>query len=170
MTDSMRAKGSDQEVAERLQEFVYGTITAMVALGALDAKNLGSARAATAVVIGTAIATWLAHAFAALVGVNVREHRAADRNEIVATFRQTWRIVTAAMPATAMLLIADLEWISLRTALTASTVIGILQLVAVALIAARRSRFTIVGGIAYVITATAIGLVIVVIELTVVHH
>jgi len=46
---------SDEDLAERLQEFVYDTITALVVLGALDAKSLGSARSATLVVIGTAV-------------------------------------------------------------------------------------------------------------------
>jgi hypothetical protein len=160
---------SDEDLAERLQEFVYGTITALVVLGALDAKSLGSARGATLVVIGTAVATWLAHAFAAVVGVHVRARRAVHRREIVTRFRRSWRIVTAALPATAILLIAELGWISLRTALSAATVVGILQLLGVALIAARRSHFTLFGALAYAATATGIGLVIVLIEIAVIH-
>jgi hypothetical protein len=160
---------SDDEFAERLQEFVYGTITAMVALGALDAENLGSARNATLVVIGTALATWLAHAFAALIGVNVREGRPATTEEIATKFRRTWRIVTAAAPATVILLAADAGWITLRMALTAATLVGVLQLIGVSLIAARRSRLTTLNAIAYAALATLIGLVIVVIEIAVVH-
>jgi hypothetical protein len=37
----------DDDLAERLQEFVYRTVTAVVAIGALDGKQLGSAGSAT---------------------------------------------------------------------------------------------------------------------------
>jgi hypothetical protein len=141
----------------------------MVVIGALDGSNLGSARSATLVMIGTALATWLAHTFAAVIGVHVRERRAVDRHELTTKFRHSWRIVTAAAPATAVLLLADAGWISLRSALTAATVIGVVQLLGVAVVAARRSHFTAFGVAAYAATATAIGLVIVAIEIAVLH-
>ena len=159
----------DEDSAERLQEFVYGTITALVAIGALDGKNLGSARSAIIVVVGTAFATWLAHSFAAVIGVHVRERRAVERHEIVTTFRHSWRIVTAAVPAGVVLVIAGFGWIPLRAALLVATAVGVLQLLVVAGTAARRSQFTVVGIVAYAATATTIGLVIVAIELAVFH-
>jgi hypothetical protein len=165
----MQADANDEDLAERLQEFVYGTITALVVIGALDAKSLGSARSATLVVAGTAFATWLGHAFAAVIGVHIRQRRAVQRHEIVAKFRHSWRIVTAAVPATVTLIIADIGWISLRSALSTATLLGVLQLLAVAVIAARRSHFTVFGVVAYAVTATTIGLVIVAIEIAVFH-
>ena len=38
------AQSEDEDLAEQLQEFVYGTITALVVIGALDSERLGSAR------------------------------------------------------------------------------------------------------------------------------
>jgi hypothetical protein len=166
---STRVAVDDEVLAERLQEFVYGTITALVVIGALDSERLGSARSATVVVIGTAIATWLAHAFAAVIGLHVRERRPVQHHEMVHAFRQSWRIVTAAIPATIVLTIADIGWISLRVALGIATVIGVAQMLIVAVVAARRSGFTAFGIIAYAATATTIGLVIVAIEIAVFH-
>jgi hypothetical protein len=166
---STRTAVDDEVLAERLEEFVYGTITALVVIGALDSAQLGSARSATVVVIGTAIATWLAHTFAAVIGLHVRERRPVQHHEMVHAFRQSWRIVTAAIPVTVVLIIADAGAVSLRVALGLATAIGVAQLLAVAVIAARRSGFTVFGIIAYAATATAIGLLIVAIEIAVFH-
>jgi hypothetical protein len=160
---------TDEDLAERLQEFVYGTITALVVVGALDGEQLGSPRSATVVVIGTAIATWLAHAFAAVIGVHVRERRPLKGHEIAHKFRTSWRIVTAAVPATAVLILADAGAMELRTALAVATALGVLQLIGVAVLAARRSGFTVLGVVTYAATATIIGLVIVAIEIAVFH-
>src|SRR5262249_32427368 len=143
----------DEDLAERMQEFVYGTISTMVVIGALDAKQLGSARSAILVVVGTAIATWLAHTFAAVIGAHVRARRAVKRNEIATKFRRSWRIVTASIPATLALLGAGVGLFSLRTALFVATFFGVVQLVAVGVFAARRSEFTRSGVIAYAATA-----------------
>ena len=85
----------DEELAERLQEFVYGTITMLVVIGALDDKNLGSPRDATFVIVGTTFATWLAHTFAAIIGMHIHERRSVRRHEVITNFRRSWRIITA---------------------------------------------------------------------------
>jgi hypothetical protein len=159
----------DEDLAERLQEYVYGTITALVVIGAMQGGELGSPRSATIVVVGTAFATWLAHAFAAIIGVHVRQRRAVQGHEMMTEFRHSWRIITAALPATAVLILADAGLIALRSALTVSTVIGVLQLLGVGVIAARRSEFTVFGVVVYATTASVIGLVIVAIEIAVFH-
>lgn len=159
----------DEELAERLEEFVYGTITVLVVIGALDGNQLGSPRDATVVIIGTAFATWLAHTFAAIIGAHIRERRSVRRREVVTNFRRSWRIIMAALPATAAVLVADLGLISLRAALSAATLIGVVQLVWVGIIAARRSQWTFFGVVVYAATAALIGLVIVAIELAVFH-
>jgi hypothetical protein len=159
----------DEDLAEKLQEYVYGTITALVVIGALQGGELGSPASATIVVVGTAFATWLAHAFAAIIGVHVRQRRAVQAHEMMTKFRHSWRIITAAAPATIVMVFADTGLISLRSALTAATVIGVVQLLAVGVIAARRSEFTVFGVVVYATTASVIGLIIVAIEVAVFH-
>src|SRR5215204_4461357 len=94
-----------EALAEDLQEFVYGTITALVAISALNGKQPPSARNAGVVILGTAIATWLAHSFSSVIGEHVRKQRPPSRGEILATSRRSWRVVTAALPATALLVL-----------------------------------------------------------------
>jgi hypothetical protein len=168
-TGVARADEDEEGLAEKLQEFVYGTITVLVVIGALDGENLGSPRSATIVVVGTAFATWLAHAFAAIIGAHIHQRRPLRRHEIVTKFRHSWRIVTAAIPTTVLLVFADAGVFGLRTAFRLATIAGVVQMLVVAVIAARRSMFSFVGVVAYAGCATLIGLIIVAIEIAVFH-
>ena len=164
-----REHADDEELAEKLQEFVYGSITVLVVIGALDGENLGSPRNATIVVIGTAVATWLAHAFASIIGAHIRERRPLRSHEIITKFRHSWRIVTAAIPTTVLLLFSGAGAFGLRTAFVLATIVGVVQMLVVAVIAARRSKFSLLGVVAYAGCATVIGLIIVAIEIAVFH-
>jgi hypothetical protein len=159
----------EDDLAARLQEFVYGTITVMVAIGALNGRHLDSARNAIVIILGTALATWFAHTFAAVIGVHVRERRVVTRHETVTEFRQSWRVVTAAFPANIMLVLAEAGVFSLRFALVASTCMAVIALIAVGVIAATRSSFTPLGVLGYAVGAGAIGLLIAAVEVAI-HH
>ena len=54
---------------------MYGSLTVLIAIGAMSGERPERARNAFVIVVGTAVATWLAHTFSALVGVHVRERR-----------------------------------------------------------------------------------------------
>jgi hypothetical protein len=159
----------DEDLAERLQEFVYGTISTLVVIGALAGAELERAGSATIVVIGTAVATWLAHSFAAIIGLHVRVRRPVRLDEMTGAFRRSWRIITAALPATVLLILADFNAMSLRVALARATLVGVVQLVWVGIVAAKRSEFSLFGVFAYAVTATVIGLLIVAIEIAAFH-
>ena len=159
----------EDDLAEELQEFVYGTITVLVAIGAINGQKLTSGRNAIVIILGTALATWLAHTFAAVIGIHVRERRVVTRHETMTEFRHSWRVVTAAFPATVACALAQAGLFSLRFALVASIVMGVLALIIVAIWAATRSDFTPLGVVAYAAGATGIGLVIVAIEIAI-HH
>ena len=161
---------ADEDLAAELQELVYGSLTVLVALGALSGNELPpTPQNAIAVIIGTAFATLLAHTFSALVALHVRARRPLQREEFRAEFRHSWRIVLAALPAAAMFLLAALDVFGTRTAIRVSTLLTVLQLMAIGIIAARRSLSTIFGAVVFVAAATLMGLVIVAIELFV-HH
>src|SRR5215468_2370160 len=87
-TTTARVDEDEEDLAEKLQEFVYGTITVLVVIGALDGEQLGSPSSATIVVVGTAVATWLAHTFAAVIGAHVRHRRPLRSHEIMTRFRR----------------------------------------------------------------------------------
>jgi len=162
-------RDADADLAEELQEFVYGTITVMVAIGALNGRQLTSGRNAIVIVLGTALATWVAHAFSAVIAVHIRERRAVTPHEARAELVRSWRVVTAAFPATGLLVLAQLDVVSLRFALIASTVLGVVALIVVGVIAATRSSFTWLGVLAYAVGAGAIGLLIAAVEIAI-HH
>ena len=166
---STATEAQREALAEDLQEFVYGTITALVVISALNAEHPPTARNAAVVILGTAIATWLAHSFSSVIGVHVRKQRPPSRGEIVATSRRSWRVVTAALPATGLLVLAGADWISVSAALDIATALAIVALVAVAVVATRRSGFNAFGVLLYTLTATAIGLVIAAMEVAI-HH
>jgi hypothetical protein len=166
VTDERKAR---EALAEDLQEFVYGTITVLVVISALNGKQVPSARNAGVVVLGTALATWLAHAFSSIIGAHVREQRPTSRGEVALAFRRSWRVVTAALPATVLLVLAGRGWISVSTALYTATALAILALIGVAIVAARRSGFSATGTALYALVATSIGLCIAAIEVLI-HH
>ena len=160
----------DEHFAAELQEFVYGTLTVLVAIGGLTGSQLPpEPRKAIAVIVGVAFATLLAHSFSALIALHVRTRRPVRRFEAVNEFRHSWRIVTATFPAVAMFVLAGLGVFSTRTALRLSTCIAVLALVLVGIVASRRAQNGLAGTIVFVGLATLMGLTIVAIELFV-HH
>jgi len=172
MSDQARTGGDqhDAHVAADLQEFVYGTLTVLVAIGGLSGSvEVPRPRDAIAVIVGVAFATTLAHAFSALIAVHVRERRTVRRDELRAELRHSWRIVTATVPSVLMLVFAALGVFSTRTAMRLSTGLAVAAMIGVGVIAARRSQSTMFGSVLFVALATAIGLLIVAIELFV-HH
>jgi len=159
-------KAEDEVYAAELQEFVYGTITVLVALGALGGSLTAPIpREAIAIIIGVSFATLLAHSFSAVMALHVRLRRPARRGEIRKQLSHSWRIVLAAVPAIVTFLVADLGLISPVSATRISLVLAVLALMWMGLIAAQRSQSTLLGAVMFVGAATLIGLCIVAIEL-----
>jgi hypothetical protein len=163
------AHTDDQGTAEQLQEFVYGSLTVLIAIGALSGDRLSSARNAFVVVVGTAVATWLAHSYSAVIGVHIRERRTVTTEEAATEFRTSWRVVTASFPAGVTIVGAGLGLYSIRTALIVAIVPAVLQLIAVGVFAGTRAGSSRFGALGYAAVATVIGLAIVLMEV-VIHH
>jgi hypothetical protein len=158
-----------ESIAEDLEEFLYGTITALVAISALNGTHAPSTRNAFVVIFGTAIATWLAHAFSTVIGVHVRERRPASLGEVWHAFRKSVTVVTAAAPATILVILTGFNVLAMGTALSIATALAILALIGVAVIAAVSSGFNALGVLLYSLIATGIGLLIAAIEIAI-HH
>jgi len=159
-----------QHLAMGLQEFVYGTLTVLVAIGGLTvAAEPPGAEHAIAVIGGVAVATMLAHSFSALVAHHIVHARPVRRREALEELGRSWRVVVAALPSIAVFLIAETGLYGGRTALRVSTLLALLALLAVALVASRRSHSGWFGTTVFMALATGMGLVIVAIEVYV-HH
>jgi hypothetical protein len=168
MTDH-GADAHDHQVAERLQEFVYGSLTVLIAIGALSGERLSSARNAFVVVVGTAVATWLAHTYSAIIGIHIRERRNVTAEETAVEFRTSWRVVTASFPAGIALVGAGLGLYSVRTALVGGIVLAVVQLIAAGVFAGTRAGSSRFGALGYAAVATVIGLAIVMMEVVINH-
>ncbi|MEX0768633.1 MAG: hypothetical protein WD029_09195 [Microthrixaceae bacterium] len=161
---------ADETYASQLQEFMYGNITVLVALGALGGSRTEPVpREAIAVIIGVSFATLLSHSFSAIMALHVRLGRPVKTGELKEQLSHSWRIVMAAVPSLTMFIFANAGLLSPVAATRISVALAVLALMWLGLIAARRSQSTLLGSLMFVGAATLIGLCIVAIELYV-HH
>ena len=159
-----------ERLAHELQEFVYGTLTVLVAIGGLTAaEEPPGAEAAIVVITGMAVATMLAHSFSALLAFHIVERRPVRRHEALSELGRSWRVVTAALPAIGVVLLGALGLYGERTSLRLVTALAVAQLIAIAAVGARRSRAGWFGAVVFMALATAMGLLVVAIEVYV-HH
>lgn len=160
----------DRHLALELQEFVYGTLTVMVAIGGLvGSSEPPTPRRAIAVILGVAFATMLAHTFAALTGMHVANRRPVQRAEAIVELGHSWRIVLAAVPSIIVLAVSATDLYSTVTAMRIANGLAVLALIAIGLFAARRAGSSAFTSVVLVTLATVMGLVIVALELFV-HH
>lgn len=146
-------------------EAVYGLIlaTSVIAVS-YDASDAG--RVALAVVV-TAVAFWLAHVYAHLLGRDVSEGRAPTRAEIAGALREHWSLVAVVVPLVLVLCLGAVGAIPDRAAIVAATAVGLVELAAAGAYAA-----VIRGGkpprvIVSAATALALGLLIVLLKVLV---
>ncbi|AWH95917.1 hypothetical protein [Dietzia psychralcaliphila] len=100
--------------ASRISAYIYGNILVLAALVPLvqTEKYVG-----IAIVVGTAVSTFIAHAFAEAVGHSVREGAAWSRAEMIAELRNSVPILNSAVLPSLILAIGWVGVFELRTAL-----------------------------------------------------
>ena len=114
-----------------LADYVYGTIATLVAIAGLTfEKNPGALTTAGVVVVG-AVAIWLAHALSQLVTRRSWSHLELTRADVAGELRSSWSIVSAAIPATIVFVLAGAHVFSVKAAFTLAEVIGVLALAVV---------------------------------------
>ena len=154
--------------AHRATEFVYGTIAVLIVIAGIDISG-GQAQAAPAIILVGAVATWLAHAYADSLGLQLTTGRAPTRTDIWHSLWGAVPIVLAALPATAVTLGATLGFLAPRTSVLISNAMALLVLTAAGWFAARGSGANRAGSLVSAVASTSIGLAIVGMELLV-HH
>lgn len=104
---------SVEHAAGRISAYVYGNILVLAALIPVtrSQETLG-----IAVVLGAAVSTFVAHAFAEMVGQNIRTGMQLDRAERLAELRDGVPILTSAFVPIAILATAGFGWWEPRTA------------------------------------------------------
>jgi hypothetical protein len=126
---------TDDEIADRISAFVYGNILTLAALVVLHADEIVSG-AALAIVAGTAVSTFVAHAFAERLGAEARGSAHASWGSVL---RDSVPILSSAAVPALLMVVGSLDgasptlclrlaeaWIVARIAL-AGLVVGRLQ-------------------------------------------
>ena len=162
--------------SERAQAFIYGTITTLVAMAGLELVGEPTVGAVAAIVVASAVATWLAHSYATLIGRGLIASGATAQSNLRAVAR-TWAsamhasapILYAAIPALVGFALAGLGLWSLTTAIRLGNLAGIVIMGATSVAAARAHHATRLAQVLSVVVTTVLGLLIVAVEYAV-HH
>lgn len=155
---------------ERLAQFIYGTVTGLVALGGAGARG-GDVQwrvAAGGVVLGTA-AVWVAHSYSELLSHRVVIGRRLEFRELRAALRRSWPIVMAGLLLAAPFLPAGLGVVSGETAADVSRVLGVLVLGLIGLYAEQTGHHRWGRWLLHAGLSAGLGLAVVGLELLVYH-
>jgi hypothetical protein len=148
---------------------VYGTLTVLVVVAGIEAAGGAQPAGAGAVILVGASATWLAHAYAKVLGSAAATGREVSAGQIGPALLHASTIVLAAIPAMIAFGGASLGWWSSEAALSFSNGAGIAILAGAGWLAARAAGAGGVGRITSTILTAAIGLAIVAVELLLLH-
>ena len=128
-TDTAIGSRRTPSTAKWLSEFIYGVITAMVALAAFAEHPEGTTGYAVALtVVGGASAIWLAHAFSELVGERAVTRHSFGFAEVGRFLRQSWPIVVAGFLIAAPILLSEAGLWPLARGITLGNVLGLVSL------------------------------------------
>lgn len=147
-----------------LADYVYGTIATLVAIAGLTFEtNPGELTTASVVIIG-AFAIWMAHILSRLVSKRSAGDVGLTAADIVAEARGSWSIVTAAIPATVIFVLAGANLWTMHTAFVLADVVGVLALAVVGIGTAGGNDRPLSRRIAYVASLVVVGVAIVLLE------
>ena len=92
-----RTKTTDRRVIDghRLSEFVYGTVTGMVAVAGVGGTHETTWWNAASIIIVGAVAIWLAHSYSIIIGKRVSGGQRLGLGDLIDILRGSWPIVTA---------------------------------------------------------------------------
>ena len=151
-----------------LADYVYGTISTLVALAGLTFEtNPGALTTAGTVVVG-AVAIWLAHALSRLITSGSWHNMTLKRSDIRQELLGSWSILAAAIPATIVFTLAGLHVWKVWTAFVIADVIGVLALAGVGIGTVGGGERPLGRRILYVGALVSVGVAIVLLE-SVVH-
>jgi len=147
-----------------LADYVYGTIATLVAIAGLTFEsNPGELTTAGVVIVG-AVAIWMAHTLSRLVSKRSQGHLQLTAADVLGEARNSWSIVTAAIPATVIFVLAGAHLWSIHTAFVLADIVGVLALAVVGVGTAGGSDRPLPRRISYVVAVVMVGVAIVLLE------
>jgi hypothetical protein len=171
MSDHDRAVTPSGRVidAHRLAEFVYGTVTGLVAIAGIGGHPESGWLGTTVAVVTGATAIWLAHGYSILLSKRVTLGRRLTGGDIAHVFSGSWPIVTAGFVLALPILASGLGLWDLEMGITLSGYVGIGVLALVGLLAGAIANETWSRRLLLAAISGSFGFAVVAIEY-VVHH
>ena len=148
-----------------LADYVYGTISTLVAIAGLTFEPEPHALTSAGVVVVGAVAIWLAHGLSQLVVLRSWGNLELRRADVAAELRGSWTIIAAAIPATIIFILAGSGLWKVKTAFVLAEIVGVLALVAVGVGTAGGRGRPMGRRILYVGGLVLVGVLIVMLEL-----
>jgi hypothetical protein len=164
--DALDPSGEARPV-QWLADYVYGTISTLVAIAGLTFEtNPGALTTAGVVVVG-AVAIWLAHTLSRLVILSSWHSLSLNAAQVAHDLRGSWSIVSAAIPTTLIFTLAGLHLWTVRTAFALAEIVGVLALAVVGIGTTSGQGRTLLRRAFYVAGLVGVGVTIVLFELLV---
>jgi hypothetical protein len=150
-----------------LANYVYGTISTLVTIAGLTFETNPEALTTAGVVVVGAVAIWLAHALSQLVTLRAWQGLRLSRADVGHELRSSWPIVSAALPATVVFILAGTDLWSVKHAFTVAEVVGVLALAVVGIETAGNRDGPLGRRLLYAVGLVSVGVLIVLLELAV---
>jgi hypothetical protein len=152
---------------EGLAEFIYGTVTGMVAVGGIQAGHDVSWIGAASIILLGAVAIWVAHAYSELLAHRITAGRRLNVHDLLSILGASWPIILAGAILAIPLPGVALGLCSVDAALVASNGLGVAVLALVGLVAQRSDSWP--RRVLLSVLSAGLGLAVVAVELLV-HH
>lgn len=153
----------------RLTEFIYGTVTALVAVAGIDVEHLPSWYTAALMVITGGVAIWLAHAYATLMSNRITSGKRIDDRAIAESLYSSWPIVTAAILVSLPFIGAAVSLYPVNMAVWLANIVGVLILLLVGIAAGSVAEESWSRRVLLATISVGLGLLIVTIKLAIPH-
>lgn len=153
----------------RLAEFVYGTVTGLVAIAGIGSHPEDSWAGTAGIVVAGAIAIWLAHGYSIMLSKRLTLGRRLSSQEIGQVFGGSWPIVIAGVVLAVPILLSGLGLWALDTAVSVSGWLGVVILALIGLLAGSITHETWPRRLLIAGVYAGLGLLVVAIEF-VAHH
>jgi len=154
----------------RLSEYIYGTVTGLVAVTGIDAGGMVEWWKAVLVVVSGAVAIWLAHAYATLISRQITGGGQPSARALREALESSWPVVTAGLTLAAPLLGVPLGLYGLDRALLISSGLGVLILALMGVAAGVAAHASRIQRIALIVVSCGLGLLVVAVGLAVHNH
>ena len=138
-------------------EAIYGLILATSVIAVSTEYASSNAGLIGVTVLVTGLVFWLAHVYARVLAGSITTRRRPNRSEVREAIRHDWPLVEVTVPLVLILALGALDVVADKTAILATTLAVLVELVAAGAYAARASGAGLLGTLASALIAGTLG-------------